>query len=50
MTNKDYIKYREELITGILAFQLDDTYTRDELEQKVTSCLERIYDNLSMGG
>lgn len=39
-------EYREMLIDGILEFQTKKQFTREELQQKATRTLERIYDNV----
>ena len=37
-------RYKEILVEGILSFQTRNQFTREELEKKTISALERIHD------
>lgn len=37
-------RYKEILVEGILSFQTRNQFTREELEKKTISTLERIHD------
>ena len=41
------LEYKEMLIEGILEFQTRNQFTREQLEKKSISALERIYDNVN---
>ena len=40
------VEYREFLIVGILEYQTNNGFTREELNKKPIRVLERIYDNV----
>ena len=40
--------YKQFLISGILHFQQNNEFTRDELETKNIHTLERIYDTIGL--
>ena len=44
MTNKEY---RDFLINGILEFQSNNQFTKDELLKKSIRVLEKIFDNVN---
>ena len=41
------LEYKEMLIEDILDFQTKNQFTREQLEKKNISALERIYDNVN---
>ena len=45
---KEMRTYKTFLIDGILDFQQNNEFTRDELESKTIRTLERIYDTIGL--
>jgi len=45
---KEMRTYKTFLINGILDFQQNNEFTRDELESKTIRTLERIYDTIGL--